>query len=378
MTTLTLRFDGASRGNPGKGSSAAVLFDGTGTCIGQAYRRLEGKVTNNEAEYTGLLAGLRLLCSMQSSMPGIGGAALIVEGDSKLVIEQVFGSWKCKDARMKALAGAAKDLVNDLKASGFRTIQSRWIPRERNSAADALCNAALDDPTKKSGPDEWFVLGAAGAGGGNGNSKVKGPISTPKQMSIVDHLGGKMDLEVCAHNVPMKGPSVAPLIASPPQPPVATPSSFFPMASSSKFKVHLRHPDAIMPKRATSKDAGCDVHAVEDKVIPAGKRGLVSTGLTLEIPDDSYVRVAPRSGLSCKHGIDIGAGVVDAGYTGIVHALVINNGTEDFVVTKGDRIAQIIVERIYMQTWTQAEEGALEAVMATSTRGEGGFGSTGV
>ena len=184
-----------------------------------------------------------------------------------------------------------------------------------------------------------------------------------------------MDLEVCAHNVPMKGPSVAQ-----PQQPAPTPSSFFPMAASSatKFKVHLRHPDAIMPKRATSKDAGCDVHAVEDKVIPAGKRGLVSTGLTLEIPDDSYVRVAPRSGLSCKHGIDIGAGVVDAGYTGIVHALVINNGTEDFVVTKGDRIAQIIVERIYMQTWTQAEEGALEAVMATSTRGEGGFGSTGV
>ena len=367
-TTLTLRFDGASRGNPGKGSSAAVLFDGTGTCIGQAYRRLDGKVTNNEAEYTGLLAGLRLLCSMQSSMPGIGGAALIVEGDSKLVIEQVFGSWKCKDARMKALAGAAKDLVQSLKASGFRTIQSRWIPRERNSAADALCNAALDDPTKKSGPDDWFVLGA---GGGNG----KGPISTPKQMSIVDHLGGKMDLEVCAHNVPMKGPSVQPPPLHPPTPA----SPFFPMAASSanKFKVHLRHPDAVMPKRATSKDAGCDVHAVEDKVIPAGMRGLVSTGLTLEIPDDSYVRVAPRSGLSCKHGIDIGAGVVDAGYTGIVHALVINNGTEDFVVTKGDRIAQIIVERIYMQTWTQAEEGALEAVMATSTRGEGGFGSTG-
>lgn len=368
-STVTLRFDGASRGNPGKGSSAAVLFDGTGTCIGQAYRRLDGKVTNNEAEYTGLLAGLRLLCSMQSSMQGVSAASLIVEGDSKLVIEQVFGSWKCKDARMKALAGAAKELVQSLKASGFKTVQSRWIPRERNSAADALCNAALDDPTKKSGPDEWFVLGAGG-----GNGKAKGPISTPKQMSIVDHLGGKMDLEVCAHNVPMKGPSVAP------SQPAPTPSSFFPMAASSatKLKVHLRHPDAVMPKRATPKDAGCDVHAVEDKVIPAGTRGLVSTGLTLEIPDDSYVRVAPRSGLSCKKGIDIGAGVVDAGYTGIVHALVINNGTEDFVVTKGDRIAQIIVERIYMQSWTQAEEGALEAVMALSTRGEGGFGSTGV
>jgi len=110
---ITLRFDGASRGNPGKGSSAAVLFDGTGTCIGQAYRRLDGKVTNNEAEYTGLLAGLRLLCSMNLS-----GTALIVEGDSKLVIEQVFGSWKCKDARMKALAGAAKDLVQS---------ESKWL-----------------------------------------------------------------------------------------------------------------------------------------------------------------------------------------------------------------------------------------------------------
>jgi len=148
--------------------------------------------------------------------------------------------------------------------------------------------------------------------------------------------------------------------------------------TTTKFKVHLRHPDAVMPMRATPKDAGCDVHAVEDKVIRAGKRGLVSTGLTLEIPDDSYVRVAPRSGLSCKKGIDIGAGVVDAGYTGIVHVLVINNGTDDFAVSKGDRIAQIIVERIYVPMWAQAEEGALEAVMATSARGEGGFGSTGV
>jgi len=365
MTTITLRFDGASRGNPGKGSSAAVLFDGAGACLGQAYRRLDGSVTNNEAEYTGLLAGLRLLCSKELS-----GMCLVVEGDSKLVIEQVFGSWKCKDARMKALAGAAKELVRELKdVRGFRTIQSRWIPRERNSAADALCNAALDDPTKKSGPDEWFVVANAGKA-----PISKGSINVPKQLSIVDHLGGKMDLEVCAHDMPTltKGP-----LAPPKQPP--TPSPFFPMATSSttSFKVHLRHPDAVMPKRATPKDAGCDVHAVEDKVIPAGTRGLVSTGLTLEIPDDSYVRVAPRSGLSCKKGIDIGAGVVDAGYTGIVHALVINNGTEDFVVTKGDRIAQIIVERIYMQTWTQAEEGALQAVMATSTRGEGGFGSTG-
>lgn len=140
------------------------------------------------------------------------------------------------------------------------------------------------------------------------------------------------------------------------------------------FRIARVHPDAKIPQRACESDAGMDLCACEDVVIPNGERALVDTGLIMEIPTDCYARVAPRSGLAVKHGIQTGAGVVDAGYRGQVKVLLFNHGNTPFIIHAGDRIAQVIFERIYAPN--AFEEVPVESLTSTN-RGAGGFGSTG-
>lgn len=144
------------------------------------------------------------------------------------------------------------------------------------------------------------------------------------------------------------------------------------MESSNSFKVALCHPDAKYPERKSPYAAGFDLYASESKTIASQHRDLVSTGIKIQIPNDCYARVAPRSGLSVSE-IDVGAGVVDSDYRGIIKVLLINNRTTDYVVDKGDRIAQLIIEKIYTEHFIQVEEEEL----SSSDRGSGGFGSTG-
>lgn len=139
------------------------------------------------------------------------------------------------------------------------------------------------------------------------------------------------------------------------------------------FKLALVDPNAKIPFRSSVMDAGHDLHASEELLIPARTRKLVSTGLKVQIPQDCYIRVAPRSGLAVKN-IDVGAGVVDASYRGIIKVLLINNKDEDFKVNIGDRIAQMICEKIYNNDFSLVNEEDL----SDTARGEGGFGSTGV
>ncbi len=139
------------------------------------------------------------------------------------------------------------------------------------------------------------------------------------------------------------------------------------------FKIALVEPHAKSPTRNSQLDAGHDLHASEEVTIPARTRRLVSTGLKTQIPPDCYIRVAPRSGLAVK-GIDVGAGVVDSSYRGILKVLIINNKDEEFKVNIGDRIAQMILERIYNDDFTVVKEDEL----TNTSRGEGGFGSTGI
>lgn len=141
-----------------------------------------------------------------------------------------------------------------------------------------------------------------------------------------------------------------------------------------KLQIALASPTARAPTRATPGSAGYDLYADEDTVIPAGSRGLVSAGFKLAIPPTYYARIAPRSGLSLKHCIDVGAGVVDSDYRNVVKVLLINHGREDFQVNVGDRIAQMILEHIMTPTWQLVSEEELNA----TERGEGGFGSTGM
>uniref|UniRef100_A0A0N5BBT0 Deoxyuridine 5'-triphosphate nucleotidohydrolase n=1 Tax=Strongyloides papillosus TaxID=174720 RepID=A0A0N5BBT0_STREA len=134
----------------------------------------------------------------------------------------------------------------------------------------------------------------------------------------------------------------------------------------------LAHPDALEPKYGSPFSAGADLYAVEETVVPAKGKALVSTGLKVQIPVGYYGRVAPRSGLATKNFVDVGAGVVDSDYRGVIHVLLFNFGEEDFKVNKHDRIAQFVMEKIGHLRYEKVED------INETARGEGGFGSTGV
>ena len=131
------------------------------------------------------------------------------------------------------------------------------------------------------------------------------------------------------------------------------------------------HPDARLPTRGSEGAAGLDLYAVEGITIAVGKRAAVRTGLSVAIAPGYYGRVAPRSGLAMKHGIDVLAGVIDSDYRGEIVCVLINLGDDSFFVEAGSRIAQLIVEAIASPQPEWAEE------LTETTRGTGGFGSTG-
>ncbi len=141
-----------------------------------------------------------------------------------------------------------------------------------------------------------------------------------------------------------------------------------------KVKVINRSSNAL-PEYATAFSAGMDVRAdnSEPIVIPPLGRALVPTGLFLEIPSGYEVQVRPRSGLAAKKGVTVlnAPGTIDSDYRGEVCVILVNLGSEDFVVERGERIAQLVLARHETIEWECA--GSLSG----SERGEGGFGSTG-
>ena len=143
--------------------------------------------------------------------------------------------------------------------------------------------------------------------------------------------------------------------------------------SVAAFKVCKTHPDATIPTRQGVGDAGYDIYACEDGIVPAKARLMISAGISIEIPTDCYARVAPRSGLALKKGINTGAGVIDSSYRGSIGVILFNHGDDNFDVKVGDRIAQLIFEKIYTPV---LEEVTVEKLTNT-VRGAGGFGSTG-
>lgn len=113
-------------------------------------------------------------------------------------------------------------------------------------------------------------------------------------------------------------------------------------------------------------------YSAEDTVIPARGKGIVKTDLSIAAPPGTYARIAPRSGLAVKKFIDTGAGVVDEDYRGAVGVVLFNHSDDDFEVKKGDRVAQMILERIITPEVVEVDN------LDDTTRGAGGYGSTGV
>ena len=130
-----------------------------------------------------------------------------------------------------------------------------------------------------------------------------------------------------------------------------------------------------LPAYATAGAAGLDIRAnlTESIVLKPFERRLIPTGLFLEIPDGYEVQVRPRSGLAFKHGITVlnSPGTIDADYRGEVGVLLINLSQEDFEITHGERVAQIVVAPYVQANWIASE------ALSETDRGEGGFGSTG-
>ncbi|GAB4818788.1 hypothetical protein N2152v2_005834 [Parachlorella kessleri] len=129
---------------------------------------------------------------------------------------------------------------------------------------------------------------------------------------------------------------------------------------------------ATLPRRGSAGAAGYDLASAEDTFIPARGKGIVKTDLSIACPHGTYARVAPRSGLAVKNFIDTGAGVVDEDYRGNVGVVLFNHSDVDFQVRKGDRVAQLILERIATPEVVEVEE------LDDTIRGAGGYGSTGV
>lgn len=144
------------------------------------------------------------------------------------------------------------------------------------------------------------------------------------------------------------------------------------------FKFAKVHADASIPKKAHIYDAGFDLAACEEVIIGVNEQKMINTGIAIHIPIDCYARVAPRSGLAAKKCIDVMAGVVDHGYSDSIRVILRNHGTEPFEVKIGDRIAQLILERIYIPDIIEevSYDEIVESNFVTTTRGTGGFGST--
>jgi len=126
-----------------------------------------------------------------------------------------------------------------------------------------------------------------------------------------------------------------------------------------------------LPEYASAGAAGADLRASEAVTLPPGGRQAVATGLRLALPPGHVALVWPRSGLAVRHGIDTLAGVIDSDYRGEVHVVLVNHGAEPFVIQSGDRIAQLLLQRVERGVFSPGQ------TLDATARSAGGFGSTG-
>ncbi|XP_065567612.1 deoxyuridine 5'-triphosphate nucleotidohydrolase-like isoform X2 [Artemia franciscana] len=132
-----------------------------------------------------------------------------------------------------------------------------------------------------------------------------------------------------------------------------------------KFKKLSSH--AFAPERGSAFAAGLDLKSAYDYEVPPKSRVLAKTDIQIQVPHGCYARIAPRSGLALKYGIDVGAGVVDEDYRGNVGVILFNFGDEIFKVAKGDRIAQLICEKICYPTVTEVDSGTYARISFVMT-----------
>ncbi len=138
-------------------------------------------------------------------------------------------------------------------------------------------------------------------------------------------------------------------------------------------KIVQMHKDLPLPFYNTEGSACCDLYAAEDTIIPAKGFNSVDSGIKIALPHGYEAQVRGRSGLAFKHGIGVvqGIGTIDADYRGTLFVLLVNNGNKDYAIKRGERIAQLSVQKISQVKWETVEE------LDKTDRGEGGLGHTG-
>jgi len=140
-----------------------------------------------------------------------------------------------------------------------------------------------------------------------------------------------------------------------------------------RIRIKKLNPDAAMPHYAhgPEEDAGMDLRALERVVLSPGFAKGVPTGLAIELPPGYEAQIRPRSGMALKHSVTVNFGTIDPGYRGEIGVVMFNLGRADYVVEKGDRIAQLVVAKYEAVEWDEGDE------LGDSKRGAGGFGSSG-
>lgn len=136
----------------------------------------------------------------------------------------------------------------------------------------------------------------------------------------------------------------------------------------------LPHGEGLpLPAYETAGAAGMDLRAAEDLVLKSGARCLMPTGISIALPLGYEAQVRPRSGLAVKHGVTVlnAPGTIDCDYRGEVKVPIINHGVDDFIIFRGDRIAQMVIAPVTRINWRAVE------TLSDTTRGAGGFGSSG-
>lgn len=189
--------------------------------------------------------------------------------------------------------------------------------------------------------------------------------------------------------------SAVPQEETPAEPTATATATATTMEASIPLQVKKLSPQGRLPTRGSAFAAGYDVYAARDTIVPARGKVLVDTDISIAVPAGTCKsaektkillirtnwltkltplidgRIAPRSGLASKHFIDTGAGVIDADYRGPVKVLLFNHADADYEIKEGDRVAQLVLERIVTPDVVEVEE------LEESVRGAGGFGSTG-
>jgi dUTP pyrophosphatase len=147
-----------------------------------------------------------------------------------------------------------------------------------------------------------------------------------------------------------------------------------PASDRPEILIQRLDPGLPVPQRAHPGDAGADLFAAQDVELAPGQRAMVPTGVAIALPDGYAAFVHPRSGLAARHGLTLvnAPGTVDAGYRGEIRVTLLNTDRDHPVrLQRGDRIAQLVVQRVAYPVFYEVEK------LPGSARGEGGFGSTG-